>query len=139
MKKICVKSIVACLLGTLATTFCVSCADMLDEKGFSFVNDKNIENNDEGAQQWATGAFSVLTYEVFRWNAFPHVLDFDCDYMTGPDWAFGKFGSGNFQDDDHAQQMWEKMYNMIHRCNLGIENVEAMNYEIGRASCRERV
>ena len=126
MKKICVKSIVACLLGTLATTFCVSCADMLDEKGFSFVNDKNIENNDEGAQQWATGAFSVLTYEVFRWNAFPHVLDFDCDYMTGPDWAFGKFGSGNFQDDDHAQQMWEKMYNMIHRCNLGIENVEAM-------------
>ena len=62
MKKICIKSIVACLLGTRATTFCVSCADMLDEKGFSFVNDKNIENNDEGAQQWATGAFSVLTY-----------------------------------------------------------------------------
>ena len=83
MKKIGVKYIAACLWGALVAASCISCADLLDEKGFSFVNDKNIENNDEGAQQWATGAFSALTYEVFRWDAFPHVLDFDCDYMTG--------------------------------------------------------
>ncbi len=103
-----------------------SCADALDEKGFSFANEETITDSDEGAQQWVTGAYSTLTYEVFRWDAFPHVLDFDCDYMTGPDWAFGKFGSGNFQDDDHTQQMWEKMYNVIHRCNLGIEHIEPM-------------
>ena len=118
---------------TASTLFCgllslalAACADALEEKSFSFVNEETISNSDEGAQQWVTGAYSALTYEVYRWDAFPHVLDFDCDYMTGPDWAFGKFGSGNFQDDDHAQQMWEKIYNVIHRCNLGIEHVEPM-------------
>lgn len=105
----------------------VACADALDEKGFSFANEDTITDSDEGALQWVTGAYSALTYEVFRWDVFPHVLDFDCDYMSGPDWAFGKFGSGNFQDDDHTQQMWEKMYNIIHRCNLGIEHVEVMS------------
>lgn len=112
--------------GLLALTF-TSCADALDEKGFSFIDEKMIPNSDEGAQMWVTGAYSALTYEVYRWDAFPHVLDFDCDYMTGPDWAFGKFGSGNFQDDDHAQQMWEKLYNIIHRCNLGMEHIESMS------------
>ena len=113
-------------LGCIALFGLTACADALDEKSFSFADETTISDSNEGAQQWVTGAYSALTYEVFRWDAFPHVLDFDCDYMSGPDWAFGKFGSGNFQDDDHAQQMWEKLYNIIHRCNLAIENIEPM-------------
>lgn len=116
----------SCMVYGLLIFFLTSCADALDEKGFAFANEETITDSDEGAQQWVTGAYSALVYEVFRWDVFPHVLDFDCDYMTGPDWAFGKFGSGNFQDDDHAQQMWEKMYNIIHRCNLGLEHIEPM-------------
>ena len=125
MKRKNIKSVLVAVF--CCTLLLCACADALEEKGFSFINEKMIADSDEGAEQWATGAYSTLTYEVFRWNAFPHVLDFDCDYMTGPDWAFGKFGSGNFQDDDHAQQMWEKMYNIIHRCNLGIENIALMS------------
>lgn len=121
-----IKALTLSFLCVVTLPYLTSCSSALEEKGFDFVDETMVPDSDEGAAQWVTGAYSVLTYELFRWDAFPHVLDFDCDYMTGPDWAFGKFGSGNFQDDDHAQQMWEKGYNMIHRCNLGIENVLPM-------------
>ena len=35
---------------------------------------------------------------MFRWQNFPRVLEMDCDYTSGPDWAFSNLGAGNFRE-----------------------------------------
>lgn len=111
------------LLLVLATT---SCDDMLEEKKFDFIQPEDIPDSDAGATQWVMGTYSKLSDDMFRWNIFPTVLDFDCDYITGPDWAFRQFGAGNFQLITETAYMWEKPYSLIHRANYSIENIDKM-------------
>jgi len=107
--------------------FSTSCEDMIEEKKFDFIQPGDIEDSDEGATQWVTGVYSRLADDMFRWTVFPQVLEFDCDYMSGPDWSFGTLGAGNFQSSEHTATMWEKLYNLIHRANYALENINEMN------------
>lgn len=114
-----------CIAGLFAMVS-TSCEDMIEEKKFDFIQPEDIEDSDDGANQWVTGVYSKLSDDIFRWSVFPSVLEFDCDYMTGPDWSFGSFGAGNFQSSEHATTMWEKYYNLIHRANYALENIDKM-------------
>lgn len=114
-----------CLMAFLIVSL-ASCEDMIEEKKFDFIKPDDIEDSDEGATQWVTGVYSKLADDMFRWSVFPQVLEFDCDYMTGPDWSFGTFGAGNFQSSEHTATMWEKYYNLIHRANYALENINEM-------------
>ncbi|MDR3061837.1 MAG: RagB/SusD family nutrient uptake outer membrane protein [Dysgonamonadaceae bacterium] len=105
----------------------VSCEDALVEKKYDFIQPQDIPNNDEGATQWVMGTYSKLLDDMFRWNIFPTVLEFDCDYISGPDWAFRELGAGNFQGIEQVSYLWEKPYNMIHRANFAIENINKMD------------
>lgn len=103
-----------------------SCEKMLEEEKFDFVQPSDIPDSDDGVQQWVIGTYSKLLDDMFRWNLFPQALEFDCDYMSGPDWSFGTLGSGNFQNNEYTAATWEKPYAVIHRANFAIENIQAM-------------
>jgi hypothetical protein len=104
----------------------VSCENAIEEEIFDFIQASDIPDSDEGADLWVTGVYGGLT-SMFRYNMFPNVYDMDCDYMTGPNWAFSSFGAGNFQGSEHTQTMWEQLYNLIHRANFSLENIEKMS------------
>jgi len=119
------------IIGLILTAFILgagftSCEDMIKEDKYDFNKPEDIPDSDEGATQWVIGTYSKLANDMFRWNEFPTVLDFDCDYISGPDWAFKQFGAGNFQEIGEVIAMWEKPYNLIHRANYALENIEAM-------------
>lgn len=114
------------LIAAIVMTGFTSCEKMLEEKKFDFIEPDDIPDSDEGVNQWVTGTYSKLLNDMFRWNLFPPALEFDCDYMTGPDWSFRTLGSGNFQNNEYTAAMWEKPYSIIHRANLAVENIEKM-------------
>ena len=118
------------IIKTLAFIFAISitssCEKMIEEHTFDFIQPQDIPDSDEGATQWLMGAYSKLLDDMFRWNVFPTVLDFDCDYISGPDWAFRELGAGNFQSFNDMNYMWDKPYNLIHRANYSIENINSM-------------
>lgn len=68
------------------TTFS-ACQDFLSEKPYSFVGPEEVGNDDAAVSQWVTGVYSKWADDMFRWGNFPRVLDMDCDYASGPDWA----------------------------------------------------
>lgn len=110
----------------IATIGLISCVDAIEEEKFDFIQDTDIPDSNEGADLWVTGVYDGLS-SMFRYNMFPNVYDMDCDYMTGPNWAFSSFGAGNFQGSEHTQSMWEQLYNLIHRANFALENIEKMS------------
>lgn len=120
------------LISVFLMLFSSACEDMIKEEKFDFVQPEDIPDSDDGATQWVMGTYSKLSNDMFRYSIFPTVLDFDCDYVTGPDWAFREFGAGNFQDIENVTAMWEKPYNLIHRVNFSIENIEKMNHVSAR-------
>jgi hypothetical protein len=115
------------LLASIGLAGLSSCEKMLEEKKFDFIDPQDIPDSDEGVNQWVVGTYSKLLDDMFRWNLFPPALEFDCDYMTGPDWSFGSLGAGNFQNNEYTSAMWEKPYAIIHRANLALENIEPMS------------
>ncbi|HMM02782.1 MULTISPECIES: RagB/SusD family nutrient uptake outer membrane protein [unclassified Dysgonomonas] len=115
------------LLGALVIVTIPSCNDMLEEKKFDFVQPNDIADSDDGATQWVMGTYNLLIDDMFRWSVFPAAFDFDCDYISGPDWAFKNFGAGNFQSIDETKNMWEKPYVIIHRANYAMENINKMS------------
>ena len=55
---------------------------------------------------------------MFCWGYFPRMLEFDADYISGPDWLFGTFGAGNFQGEpDLTDALWKGCYGLIGRAN----------------------
>lgn len=126
MKKNYINILKSVSLAVLLAMSASSCEDMLDEKKSDFIEPTDIEDSDDGASQWVIGTYSKLADDMFRWNIFPPAIEFDCDYMTGPDWSFGTLGAGNFQNNDYTEAMWTKPYAIIHRANLSIENINKM-------------
>ncbi|WP_367209149.1 RagB/SusD family nutrient uptake outer membrane protein [Sphingobacterium sp. R2] len=114
------------LLALLGLPVIGGCAKMIEEKKFDFIEPESIPDSETGADQWVAGTYSKLLDDMFRWNVFPPALEFDCDYMSGPDWSFGNLGAGNFQNNDYTKMTWEGPYNLIHRANLAIENITPM-------------
>jgi hypothetical protein len=105
----------------LGATFS-SCESMLDEQVFDAVSE--LPDSNEGADQYAMGAYSYLLNDMLRWDQLPKALDMDCDYATGPDWSLSNIGAGNFQGE--MDPVWNKCYTLIHRTNNAIESIEQM-------------
>ncbi len=109
-----------------ATTF-TACDDFLAEKPYAFVGPEEVGNDDAAVNQWVTGVYSKWADDMFRWGNFPRVLDMDCDYASGPDWAFSNAGAGNYQGDDVTNTIWKGCYNLINRANVAIKYISAIN------------
>jgi hypothetical protein len=64
---------------------------------------------------------------MFCWGYFPRMLEFDADYISGPDWLFGTFGAGNFQGEpDLTDALWKGCYGLIGRANNAERHIAAM-------------
>ena len=103
-----------------------SCADFLKEEPYSYVGIDEVGNDNEAVGLWVTGVYSKWLDDMARWGNFPRLLDMDCDYASGPDWAFSNLGAGNFQGDEVPNTLWNGCYNLINRANVAIEYVNAI-------------
>lgn len=113
------------LLATLLTFTVASCT--LKERVYDFTGPEQIGDSDAAADKWAVGVYNQIGL-MFRYSEFPAVLEYDCDYTTGPTWAFGELGAGNFQGNSkQTDPLWTYAYTIIHRSNMAIFNVNAMS------------
>ena len=105
----------------------VACSSWIEENPESQVTDENVGDSAEAAASWVTGTYSKWIYDMFCWGYFPKVLEFDADYISGPDWLFGTFGAGNFQgESDVTDALWKGCYGLIARCNNAERHISAM-------------
>lgn len=117
MKTYNIKKLILGLSATLLLAIELSsCEQWLKEESFDFTQPDDIEDSDEGATQWLMGAYNELI-TLFNGQTLPFVWFYDEDYFTGPSWAFGTMGAGNFQNNSHINNLWTGMYLLIHRCN----------------------
>ncbi len=103
-----------------------SCDSMLKEEKFDFIASDDIEDSNSGSDLLVTGIYNKLSVSTFQYGTFPVVLDFDCDYSTGPEWAFSTFGAGNYQANTWTSTMWESLYEIIQRANYAEEAINNM-------------
>lgn len=118
--------ILICATGLLLSGSLQSCETWLKEESFDFTQPDDIEDSDDGATQWLIGCYNRIS-TLFNGNTFPMVWIYDEDYLTGPSWAFGTLGAGNFQNNSNINSMWTGLYELIHRCNFSA-------YKIGQMS-----
>lgn len=100
-------------LSAVGAIILASCS--LEEETFTFVSGDDVAaagNYD----QLVSGAYCTLLFP-FEWGNYHNMVNFDCDYQTGPTWAFGSIGAGNFYDDGSANNFYKYYYNSIHRAN----------------------
>lgn len=116
----------------LAFMFCsltllVSSCD-LDEVPYDFISPEQVGDSDAAADKWVMGVYNQYA-QMFRYSEFPAVLEYDCDYTTGPSWAFGELGAGNFQGNSkQTDNLWTYCYIVIHRSNVALFNIEKMKH-----------
>ena len=115
------------LAGATAGISMTSCSDFLEEKPYAFVKPGQVGDGNDAVSQWTTGVYSKMLDNMARWSYFPRVLEVDCDYATGPDWAFADLGAGNFQNIELIDSFWKGFYNLIFRANYA-------EYYIGKMS-----
>ncbi|GAB3241298.1 RagB/SusD family nutrient uptake outer membrane protein [Hymenobacter seoulensis] len=121
MKKI--KLFALLFAASLATT---ACKDFLEEKPLDFVGPTQVTD----ANTYVNGALNALVSDpMFRYGPFPNLWDYDSDDSTGPSWAYGDVGSGNFQAYWGIDYAWNGPYTLIHRCNFGIARIEEMTMD----------
>jgi len=116
------------LLFSLASLISLTaCNSWIEEDPESEITDEKVGDSNEAVAQWLTGTYSKWIDDMFRWGYFPRVLEFDADYISGPDWLFGTFGAGNFQgESDVTDALWKGCYGMIGRCNNAERHIKAM-------------
>lgn len=103
------------------------CSSWIEEDPQSEVTDEKVGDSAEAAASWVTGTYSKWIYDMFCWGYFPKVLEFDADYISGPDWLFGTFGAGNFQgESDVTDALWKGCYGLIARANNAERHIKAM-------------
>ena len=113
-----------CLLTLLPLS---SCSSWIEEDPESQVTDETVGDSNEAVASWVTGTYSKWIYDMFCWGYFPKVLEFDSDYISGPDWLFGTFGAGNFQgESDVTDALWKGCYGLIGRANNAERHIYAM-------------
>lgn len=113
-----------CLASLISLTACNS---WIEEDPESEITDEKVGDSNEAVAQWLTGTYSKWIDDMFRWGYFPRVLEFDADYISGPDWLFGTFGAGNFQgESDVTDALWKGCYGMIGRCNNAERHIKTM-------------
>ncbi|GHT81653.1 membrane protein [Bacteroidia bacterium] len=110
-----------------------SCESWLEEETFDFVS--TLDDSNEGADQYAIGAYSYLVRPMIRWDEFPKVLEVDCDYVTGPGWSLRYLGAGNFQENQATDPLWNYGYALVHLTNNAIEQIEKMGNATNKDNC----
>ncbi len=109
----------------LSALMLCSCEDFLKEKSFDFVQPDAIQDSEKGANQFMIGCYNEVI-ALFNSNTFPMTWIYDEDYLTGPSWAFGYLGAGNYLNDGYIPNYWSGLYTMIHRCNYSIFKIGEM-------------
>lgn len=123
MKNIILKSAVL-----LWTAFALSsCDNLLEEKAYDFVSPEQLGDSESAASQLVTGAYNTIITSFIAPGSYLYLTNMDCDYASGASWAFGNVGAGNPQGFWGIDHMWQGCYTLIHRANLGISKVTAMN------------
>ena len=99
----------------------------IEENPSSLVTDTSMGDSPEACDAWVTGTYSKWIYDMFCWGYFPRMLEFDADYISGPDWLFGTFGAGNFQgESDLTDALWKGCYGLIGRSINAERHIAAM-------------
>ena len=124
-----VKNIIfACAVCCSFAVAVISCSSWIEENPEGLITDERVGDSEEAAANWVTGTYSKLIYDMFCWGYFPRVLEFDADYISGPDWLFGTFGAGNFQgESDVTDALWKGCYGLIARANNAERHIQAMS------------
>ena len=121
MKKIVLSALVAATL--LGAT---GCKDFLTEKPVSDIAPAQVTD----ANSYVNGALNTLVSDnMFRYGQFPNLWDYDSDDSTGPSWAYGDIGAGNFQSYWGIDTGWSGPYVLIHRCNFALAQVGALSMD----------
>lgn len=124
MKKILSISMKAAAVLALAVSL-ASCEGFLKEKSYDFVQPDSIEDSDRGAKQLLVGVYNQII-SMFNSNTLPMTWVYDEDYLTGPSWAFGYLGAGNYLNDNYIPNYWAGLYTLIHRANYSILKIDGM-------------
>ena len=105
----------------------MSSCSWIEENPQSLVTDTSMGDSPEACDAWVTGTYSKWIYDMFCWGYFPRMLEFDADYISGPDWLFGTFGAGNFQgESDLTDALWKGCYGLINRSINAERHIAAM-------------
>lgn len=97
----------------------------LDEETFTFVSGNDVAAKG-GYEQLVNGAYITLEYP-FEWGSYAELVNFDCDYQTGPGWAFGAIGAGNFYNDGSDINFYKYYSQSVHRANYHYSLVSKIN------------
>jgi starch-binding outer membrane protein, SusD/RagB family len=110
-----------------------SCKKMLEEKPYDFVTPSQLDGSDASAQLLINGCYNMLTGDDYiKWEIYYKQIEFDNDYVTGPDWLMKDFAAGNFSSFDNSEgllRFWRGPYTLIDRCSNAISAISAMNFD----------
>lgn len=113
-------------LTAILMAVCASCS-WIEENPSNLVTDTAVGDSPEACDEWVTGTYSKWIYDMFCWGYFPRMLEFDADYISGPDWLFGTFGAGNFQGEpDLPDALWKGCYGLINRSLNAEQHISTM-------------
>nr|WP_319998516.1 RagB/SusD family nutrient uptake outer membrane protein [uncultured Draconibacterium sp.] len=101
------------IIAIVFTIVGTSCSDFLDEKVYTFVSGEDLVES-KSYNELVSGAFTPLAWG-FEWGNYHNIVNFDTDYQTGPTWAFGSLGAGNFYEDGSNINFYKYYYACIHR------------------------
>ena len=126
MRKSIQNILVLCLLSFSVAVLCPSCS-WIAENPDGLITAEQLGDSEEACDQLVTGVYSKWIYDMFCWGYFPKMLEFDADYISGPDWLFGTFGAGAFQGEpDLTDALWKGCYGLIGRANNAERHISAM-------------
>lgn len=92
-----------------------SCKKFLDEDVYTFVSGEDLVDT-KSHKELVAGAYVTLSYP-FEWGNYHNVVNFDTDYQSGPNWAFGALGAGNFYENGAVRSFYQSYFQSIHRAN----------------------
>ena len=99
---------------SILSLFLLTACD-LDEETYTFVSGDDVA--EAGSyDQLVSGAYLTLLFP-FEWGNYATIANFDCDYQTGPTWAFGDIGAGNFYNSGSNDVFYQYYSQSVHRAN----------------------
>ncbi|MBO5553644.1 MAG: RagB/SusD family nutrient uptake outer membrane protein, partial [Paludibacteraceae bacterium] len=115
------------LIALAVSAFALPSCSWIEENPDSLITPAQLGDSEEACDQLVTGVYSKWIYDMFCWGYFPRMLEFDADYISGPDWLFGTFGAGNFQGEpDLTDALWKGCYGLIGRANTAERYISEM-------------
>ncbi|MBP7557855.1 MAG: RagB/SusD family nutrient uptake outer membrane protein [Chitinophagaceae bacterium] len=107
------------------TCLAVSCKKPLDEQAYTFVSGEDLIRTGN-YKELVAGAYNTMSFP-FEWGNYHNIVNFDVDYQSGPNWAFGEIGAGNFYENGSNRSFYQSYYQAIHRANYHSYLVSQMN------------